>query len=497
VESEMQQRIRRFLESSDTPVTFAKTMIFTMLLLKFLGLIFNKVFFSFLDQDEFGIYVFITTTFSTLIVISSISLSSFIFRHCIEIDKTPDIKRNTEIFSTGLSMNTFLEFVTISILLLGYIFFEFDFLGQIEWNLLIIIGVVMIFIHINSIIQTYSLANYRSINYFILKTGPTVLKLIFGLILSVVFNLRVIGLLLAFFLGEVIIGLIGLKKIFKVGGFQKPQFKTVKKILDFSLPLYLAGFSLTLFNYSLPFLTSLIWGVEELTLYAAAFSVANLVGIFNPLFQSGYKTVNYNLYERNLHDKLISLTNQTIKVTLLIFLPVLAGVYFLSPELIALFSIESYSIAFKVIPFMLITFLVQSLLPLFCPGPGLVKKTRMNAILNVVSHVFGIFFAFTLIPLYGYIGIGMVLMIQNIIHLFLQIPLSQYYYRLPFDVKSFLVILLDFLLTISLCLFLIMILSFNRLLVVLIFIGIYGFMVIITKQFTKDEISFIKKMVKF
>ena len=118
-------------------------------------------------------------------------------------------------------------------------------------------------------------------NYLILKIGPTLLKLIFGLLLSIILNLRVMGLLLAFFIGEVITGLVGLKELLKVGGFQKPQFKTLKKILDFSFPIYLAGFSLILFNYSLPFLTSLLWGVDELTLYAAAFTVANLVGALN------------------------------------------------------------------------------------------------------------------------------------------------------------------------------------------------------------------------
>ncbi|MHA2243708.1 MAG: MATE family efflux transporter [Candidatus Hodarchaeales archaeon] len=493
----MIRRLQRFTDDLNSPANFAKTMITTLILLKAIGFVFNKIFFTFLDQTEFGIYTFISTSIITLAAITAIGIPSYILRYCTEIGVRLNKDRNGEIFFTGLFLNFLADLFTITFLLIGVLLFELEFWGGLDWFFLIVIGLLNIFQKFKSITTTYSTTNHHFISYFLLKTSPTFFLIILGIFFGIILDLRVFGLVLALFLSEMVLGIASLGKMLQVANLRKPNLKTIKSILNYSAPIYLMGVAFSLFNFSLYYLTGLTWGPGELTLFVAAFSVANLVGIFSPLFQTGYKSVVYTLYERKSYQKISSFTNQSLKLTVMIFLPIYTTIYFLSPELIALFSIEAYSISYQVIPFLLANNFIQSIYPLLCPGSTLRKKTKILAVLNILGIIIAVVGAFILIPIFGYIGMGMSFLLQNLVNLVIQIPLSQYYYRLHLNVKSIFILMVEFVFSCSISIILIFWISLDRFISLIIFLAIYGLLIIVTRQVSEEDKLFVKKILLF
>ncbi len=492
----MQEKLRKIYANINSPANFAKTIIVSIVFLKVIGFVFNKIFFVFLNQAEYGSYTFIITFIGTLAAITSIGIPSYILRYCTDTQRDPDRLKNGEIIFTGLSLNILFDMFVIAVLLMGILVFEFDFLNTIDWYLLFLIGLLLFFQQLKSAIITYSTTNQISISYFFFTIGPSLLLIFLGILFAILLDLRVPGLILALFLSEGIVGLFGSNQIKKIAKPSFPSFIRMKNIFNYGLPIYVVILAFNLYNFGLYYLTGISWGTEELTLFAAAFSVANLIGIFRPLFQIGFKSITFQLYEKNLDIKLNEFTTQSLKTTMIFFFPILATIYFLSPELVTLFSREEYIIAIPLIPFLLSKNFIQFIKPFVSLGPSLKKRTRLSAFINIISIILATIFALFAIPLFGFVGMGMSLLVYELVDLIMQIPWSQHLYKFHYDLQSIFTIIISLLIS-SLFTFVIgYLVSLHRIILLAAFFLFYFILLLVSKELNKSDILFIKKLVR-
>jgi O-antigen/teichoic acid export membrane protein len=236
-------------------------------------------------------------------------------------------------------------------------------------------------------------------------------------------------------LANIITLIILLPEIFNVK--IKVDFKLLKTILKYSLPLLVAGFAgminETLDRVMLKHLVSEeLNPMAQLGIYGANYKLAVLMTLFIQMFRYAAEPFFFqNKNESNARQLYAKATKYFIIFGLMIFLGVMFYIdiikYFISPN---------YHEGLKVVPILLIANLFLGIFFNFSIWYKLNDMTKYGAWLAIFGAVITIVLNLVLVPIYGYVGAAWATLVCYFLMTLLSFYWGQKYYKVPYEVGN-------------------------------------------------------------
>jgi O-antigen/teichoic acid export membrane protein len=215
----------------------------------------------------------------------------------------------------------------------------------------------------------------------------------------------------------------------------KLEFKILKEMLSFSLPLVLTSISGIILNitdrFSLKFLTDL----GNVGIYSLGFKVANTIRVFI--------ITSINLALQPMIYKMMDAPNNKrfySKVMTYYTYGLMFAVLFISmfsAEIIKTISKNmDYWDAYKIIPILCFSILFSMLRDVALTGLNINKKTKIIAVLIITASLINILLNILLIPHWGYFGAAIATTISQMLFFIFVFIAAQRFFPIPYELKK-------------------------------------------------------------
>ncbi|MHA2247506.1 MAG: lipopolysaccharide biosynthesis protein [Candidatus Hodarchaeales archaeon] len=395
-----------------------------IILVKLRGIIFVKIFSTFLGTMNYGYFFFIQNNGMTLATLISFNMQTAIYRFTSESIAKKDKDQSSTFLMTSIFLSLFIA-VSLNAFLLILSFFQLNLFSSENYLFdLLAIGAFGAVI-----------ANKRV--YFSLQTIIPYLTLVGSIIFGILLNLSVFGLIVAQVIGYLILLIPLTVKLFLTAQGAKFDLVKLKAILTFSLP----GLSVILVGsvkiFALNLLLKEIFGNEALGTYSIALSIANILGMFDYVVSLSYPTIIMRNFDLGNHAYIQNFANRMSRIYLILMVALTLLFSALSPILVLIFSSWEFSNSALLIPIILFALVVQALARLTCFGPLLKKKTKEAGVINTISHLIHLGIIFLMIPLWGSLGAAISLFLFNLVTFGTNFALSQSVYPVRYEKGKF------------------------------------------------------------
>ena len=183
---------------------------------------------------------------------------------------------------------------------------------------------------------------------------------------------------------------------------QEKNFYT--RILKYSIWFIFSPVVANLFRYTDRWMLNKFLGLKDVGIYSVGLNITQVVFMFG-MITGNILMPNLSVFwERGERERVNFFLNLGIKLNLF-FLLILAGIiFFFKESIISLFYGEIYSKSVQVVNILLIFSLLTSILWTIRGYAGLIEKTYIPLICNLLGVISNIFLNYILIPHYGIIG---------------------------------------------------------------------------------------------
>ncbi len=416
---------------------------------KMFGIAFTKIFTNVLTLDEMGQYTIILSSIALISTFAAFGMPSAINRYTIMYKTKGRIKDIKDFIFSSTVTFVFIEAIIILTLLILYLTS-----GRMPWFLeleryiisLLLIAIIILAQMFSTICFTVATSLQNSRYYAIVVIMRVLLQIPFGIFFVVFLDLGVYGLIIGLALSELLVAAFSIFKIIKDIGIGRFSFKQLKKIIEFSLPIYFVGILWYVFDLVILLYIDYsyqITGVETIALYRyGALTVVNLILLAGNVFRMVYRPVIYKYFEKEKYKEMERLTIQISKLFVVIFVPLSMMLFAYSPLLIKFFTNTIYLASISAIPILLLSVLFQYLQSIITYGQGLYFKTYWNAICGLVSFVAAGVVAYFIIPIDGLLGISLAYLTRRSLYFVGLFTVSQRYFKIKYNLKIILTTLL-------------------------------------------------------
>lgn len=338
-----------------------------------------------LTQDEFGTFDLLSTYVTLLIPFMTLCIGESVFRFLMENEKKE--RTASQIVSSSLLI-TMVGFI-IAILLLGIIYILFESTR----NYIPYFLILLIFEATNNylvyIIRGLKKIPIYAISNILFSLSIAVLSIIF--VYSLQFGL--LGIVLSYSLSYLISScllLVSIRKNLQIS-IKKTDYKLIKEMLSYSLPLMPNAVSWWIVNVSDRTIISAILGVSVNAVYSVANKIPNLCQTFFSIFHiSWQESVIESMSDKDKNEYFTKVFNNTAQILITICIAVLSCNYLFFS---LLFS-KSYFYGYYQVPILIVS-LIFSTLSQFIGG---IYNARMEskkngittliaATINLLTHI--------------------------------------------------------------------------------------------------------------
>jgi O-antigen/teichoic acid export membrane protein len=202
------------------------------------------------------------------------------------------------------------------------------------------------------------------------------------------------------------------------------DFRVLKKLLAFSVPLIPGAMSILIFSMADRICIKESLSMDELGIYSVGNKIASILTISALGVSSALSPLIYKHFQE-----------EETPVKIAILFRVFSSLSFILMTLISIFSIElihlmtnqNYHEAAPVIPFLLLAIYLNSFIPFF-PGLYIGKKTILISVISVSAGILNVLLNIYFIPLYGITAAAVVTAFSFGINFYIQYLLSKKYY---------------------------------------------------------------------
>jgi O-antigen/teichoic acid export membrane protein len=351
------------------------------------------------------------------------------------------------------------------------------------------------------------LANFRvklqAKGFTTVQCLKTVMSLVVGLLLVLSLGFRVDGILL----GQVAVILISVVivfgKFFSSGahvGSSGVSSSALKKFAAYGFPLTISSMSAQILTGADRYIINYYWGTSNVGIYSMSWSIASMVMslMMTPLslVTGPYITNVWESRNRGLAEKLLA---QLTRLALLISLPMVVGISVLAVPLLKLLTTPSYYPGSIVIPLVAGAALFYGLAWLAYLGLGLAERTDIVARNFLIAAGVNVLLNFLLVPMFSFIGSALAYLISCAALLLLSAVSSRKYLKWVVPPKSLRnAIIASTVMGVSVY-FSLQFFSnplWQCIMGMGLGIGIYAILVLLLGEFTRVELSEMKKLVR-
>lgn len=438
-----------------------------------------------LGAFDYGIWSQINVTISLLAPLVLMGLSmAFVRFYSAKKDKN-------EIQEGFFSIFLFVAFISFIICLILFIFSSpislflfkdssYTFLFNVSLSL-IILGAL------NTIIQYY----FRIFQQIYTFTGISIFRSLGRIFLTIIFlyaNYGLFGVIESAIIIESIAFIIGLFLIIKQIGVSFPSFQHLSEFLHYSLPLTPNGLMMWITDSSDRYIIGYFLGTITVGIYSASYGIGYLIFLFVAPIQMILFPQLSKLYDLGDIPAVKLYISYSLKFFLLIALPAVVGLSVLAKTILIILTSSEFNIGYLIIPFVALAAVFSGIVQILSNIIFITKETKFSFYIVAISSILNLLINILLIPIIGYIAAAISTMFSYIV-----MAVLCYYKTLKhIPIKIDFIFVLKITIS-SLCMGVIInFLPINNIFY-LIILGffIYFAFVILTKAFSRNEISYI------
>lgn len=384
-----------------------------------------------LTVDDYGIWVQMNTSITLIIGLVGLGLPFAMVRFLSAVE---DPEKFKEDFYTLTFTILFSGLITSSLIIcfsntISYYLFNGN-------NMVVIILAVIILI---TALNNLFLNFFRTINQmkyfsFFLIVQNFLILIITCILVIEKYSIIIIslGLLLSYLITSVIAFLI----IFKRIGFKRPNFTSIRKYLDFSIPTIPNDLSFWIADSSDRYLITILLGISFVAYYAPAYALGNIILFFlTPISIVITPNISKN-YENDEIDVVKGTLSYSIKYFLLFSIPAAFGLSILSKPLLTLLTTSQIALnGYFVTPFVAFGAIILGIASILDQILVLKNKTKIIGTIWIVTAILNIILNLIFIPYLGIIGAAIMTLISYIATLTLTARYSFKNLKFDFDLS--------------------------------------------------------------
>ena len=280
-------------------------------------------------------------------------------------------------------------------------------------------------------------------------------------------------------------------------GIKAPKFLPIRKYLSFGLPQVGSSAAYWVVTSSDRYLIGLFLGTLFVGYYSPSYSIGNFINFYLYPFAVMLPPVLAKLFDEKEIDKVKTYLKYCLKYFLLIAVPSVFGLSFLSKQFLLILSTQEIAEnAFYVTPFIALSILLYGISSIYSEILSLVKKTKTVAYIWFTAAILNLIFNIIFIPHFGILSAAIDTLVSYSFAFFLTWYFSFKELRFEIDWKF---IIKSILASILMILFIIW---FNptglsqTLIAIILGALLYGILIFLLKGFSKKEIEFLKEFLK-
>lgn len=345
---------------------------------------------SFLSTEEYGIVELLTTLVTLLLPLISFQIEQAVFRNLI------DNRNNEESKKTIISSSVFIVAIQCIIFTLLFIIFSTFINNQYKYYLLLCV-IANIFTSIFlQIARGLGFNTKYAIGSFISATTTIVLNVVF----LVLMKLNVVGMFLSIIFGHIIaiIYLFFGLKIYKYLSFLFFDFKYVKKLWSYSVPLIPNAISWWIFNSSDRVIVSIFLGIASTGILSAAYKFSSAyIMIYNIFNTSWTESISVNINDGDINVYFNHVFNIILNLFICIGILLIALMPFIWPIMIN----SKFNDGYNLVPILILSSIFNVMVGLLSAIYLAKKDTKSIAITSILAASINICTHLVLIKLTG------------------------------------------------------------------------------------------------
>lgn len=390
--------------------------------------------------EEYGILNLVMATVSIVLAFSKFGLQNATVRFLEEFKSNKRNEPAATFYSTLFfgpllicGVVSFLYGVVIKLIFLNL-------LGTRLANLLAFVAFFIFFRSVSIIVTTFLRAEQKTKLYNLI----TVVSSYGSLSLSLLFIFYLIKGLYGFFFGKILVQAI----VFFIIGYllyRKYQIrlkhfskKFFKEAVYYSFPLMWTEFNFLMLTFANRYIIQYFMGPAPLGIYAAGYNLSFYLSniLFVPLDLAVFP-LYMDIWVKKGEAATKEFLSRTLRIFLLLALPIGFGFVAISKELIVLLASSKFAMAYVVIPYIVSGTILFATSNIFKAGLLIYKKTSFLTLIMFVGVVMNVILNLLLVPKWGIIGAAFATFIAYLTLLVLTIFTAFKELSFPIDYRRF------------------------------------------------------------
>lgn len=464
---------------------------FTNILISLSGLIFIPIITKNFSTADYGVWTQVNTTIALVPNLVNLGLPYTMVRF---LSPEKDKLKIRESFYSMLALVLLSTLVMVSMFLL--------FSHQIASALF---GSNMHIMHVVTFISFLACMNLMFLSFFrtfqrikhyslflVLQTYIGVGVCIFLTLNHYPLEIVVLGLLTGYLTVFIIMAI--LIFIYLGGGFTK--FKNLKEELKFAIPTIPSNVSSWVVDSSDKYVIGIILGSGAVGCYSPGYALGSILLMFLSPFAILLPAVLPKYYENNQIEKVDIFLSYSMKYFLLLTIPAAVGMSILSKSLLlSLTTVEIATNGYLITPLVAFGAVFMGIYGITNNIIILEKKTKILGNIWIGVAILNVLFNIITVPYLGILGAALVTFLCYVLAFSITIFYSNKYFKLPFDIKSILKIIVSSFIMGVFVIFANPSGLLNILIVVLFGVIIYFVSIFLLRTINKKEINIFKEMI--
>jgi O-antigen/teichoic acid export membrane protein len=308
-------------------------------------------------------------------------------------------------------------------------------MGQPKMELAFQIGIGYIFINgIFYFIQNQLRYEFRARDSAIVNVTMITTTAFISVYLTIFLSWDLIGLLAGMTSGTIIATILGLWNLKKSFSFTF-NFRYLKKMLYYSIPLVISGFAVWMTTYIDRIMINHFLTIKEVGLYGVGFRLSSIILLIISGIELSLSPLIYKYYHKSDTPRVL---DQIFRLVIFFSLIFFLFLTLFSLDILKIMTTPEYYDASTMIVFLVPALLLRSLY-IFSPGINIAKKTYLTIWINIMGGLLNILLNYFFIPMFGLIGAGIATMLSYLCIFTAYMYLSLQFYYIPYQWKKILV----------------------------------------------------------
>ncbi|MBD3402456.1 oligosaccharide flippase family protein [candidate division GN15 bacterium] len=386
------------------------------------------VYTRFLTPADYGVLELIYMTSSVIAMVIGMRIEAAVSRFYFDYDESDQAGRNKVISSGFLGYGGLAALLVVALLPLSSTFARVI-LDSPEFSSYFVVALITIAVGlIIPIGNAYFRVRMQSKMFLFFRVSNTILTLGLNIYFVVFAKWGVYGILVATLISHSLLGAVMLLLILSRTGL-KVDFRLVWEMVKFGLPLIPSNIAAYAVHSSDRYFIKEYVTMSAAGLYSLGYKIGGLVNQFvTAPFNLVWTPRRFETFSREDSERIYARIF-TYFVTLALFVGLMISV--LSKEIIKIMATEPFWPAYKVVPIIVLAYIIFSFHYHFNIGILMEKKTKYLAYVNVSNGVLNIGLNFALIPTIGIWGAA----IATVLCFIFKVSLTYYYSNRFFPIR--------------------------------------------------------------